>query len=181
MAAWLCYGDVLHNVTVKHTDMMGCKFHLFGDISWASSVASQTAAKKTNFIGLADGGYAFELGTLESLKALVSKIIRGTVSGANVWVIRNFAPPIDCGVSQMDILLAVEIADAVVEKGLSRQEADQLVQDWVEELDGKPVPPKQGTRVTDVFDLDAGKPTEAYYANYMYVKDELSKRGLPFH
>jgi methylamine--corrinoid protein Co-methyltransferase len=181
MAAWLCYGDVLHNVTVKHTDMMGCKFHLFGDISWASSVASQTAAKKTNFIGLADGGYAFELGTLESLKAMALKIIRGTVSGANVWVIRNFAPPIDCGVSPMDILLAVEIADAVVEKGLSRPEADLLVKDWVQELDGKPVPPKQGTRVTDVFDLEKGKPTEGHYANYMYVKEELSKRGLPFH
>ncbi|UCF99135.1 MAG: monomethylamine:corrinoid methyltransferase [Spirochaetaceae bacterium] len=181
MAAWLCYGDVLHNVTVKHTDMMGCKFHLFGDISWASSAASQTAAKKTNFIGLADGGYAFELGTLESLKAMALKIIRGTVSGANVWVIRNFAPPIDCGVSPMDILLAVEIADAVVEKGLNRQEANDLVKDWVQELDGQLVPPKKGTRVTDVFDLEAGKPTEAYYANYMFIKDELSKRGLPFH
>ena len=103
------------------------------------------------------------------------------VSGANVWVIRNFSPPIDCGVSPMDILLAVEIADAVVEKGLTREEADSLVKDWVQELDGKLVPPKKGIRVTDVFDLENGKPLEPHYANYMFVKEELSKRGLPFH
>ena len=63
---------------------------------------------------------------------------------------------------------------------MTRQEANDLVRDWVEELDGKPVPPKQGTRVTDVFDLEAGKPTEDYYKKYMTVKEELSKRGLPF-
>jgi hypothetical protein len=179
IAGWLCYGDVLHNVTVKHTDMMSCKFHIFDEISWASSVATQTAARKTNFIGLADGGYAFELGTIESLKAIALKIVRGTVSGANVWVIRNFAPPIDCGVSPMDIRLAVEVADAVVEKGLTREDANTLLADWADELDRKATPPKKGTRVTDVFDLERGKPSDDYLKKYEYVKDELRKRNVP--
>jgi hypothetical protein len=179
IAAWLCYGDVMHNVTVKHTDTLAGKYHIFGNISWCSSVATQTIAKNTNFIGFADGGFAHELGSEESLKEIAVKAIRGTVCGANIWVVRNFTPPENCGVSPLEILFYIEVADAVVKAGMRREEANEIVKDWVTELDRKKAPEKKGTTITDVFDLDKGEPLKEQKEKYERIKDELRGRNLP--
>jgi methylamine--corrinoid protein Co-methyltransferase len=179
IAAWMCYGDTLHNATVKHTDSLAGKYCIFGDISWASSVATQTIARKTNFIGFADGGFAHELGSLESFKTITVKAIRGTVSGANIWVVRNFTPPINCGISPLETLFYIEVADAVVKSGIKREEANNIVTDWVEELDRNRAPEKKGITITDVWDLDKGEPTKEQKDKYESIKDELRKRKLP--
>lgn len=179
IASWICYRDVFHNVTVKHTDILAGKYQIFGDVSWASSVATQTIAKKTRYIGFTDSGFVHELGSRESFKEMAIKAMRGTVSGGNVWVTRNMTPTENGGASPLEKLFHVEVSDAVVESKMTRNEANTIVIDWVKELDRKRPPQKKGVTVHDIFDLEKGEPVKEHRETYESVKAELRNRGLP--
>ena len=79
----------------------------------------------------------------------------------------------------MEILFYIEVADAVVESGITRDEANNLVLDWVKELDRIKAPPKKGVTITDVYDLNKGVPTKEHKEKYESIKNELRKRNLP--
>lgn len=177
--AWMCYRCTLHNASVKHTHEVGGKCLFFDEVSWASSVATQTVNRCTPFITVSDAGFLNEIGTRELFHEIAVKAIRDTVSGGNVWLTQHHVPKVDCGASPLESLFHLEVADAVSDSGLTREHANDLGREWAEELHRAVPPAPAGRSIAEVFDLAEGRPRPEPQRNRDLVAAELAARGLP--
>jgi methylamine--corrinoid protein Co-methyltransferase len=179
IVSWMCYRDTIHNNGVYHTDDLAGKTPVLDEVSWARTVMAQTICNKTNFIGFASCSFVNEIGTVDSLKESLIRVIRDTVCGNNIWIGRNMTPSVNCGQTPLEMKLAIEVSDAVIEMGLKRDQIEDLIGDWMRELHRKPIPDKKGIRITDIYDLTSNKPREEYRVKYEKIKEELVRRGVP--
>jgi hypothetical protein len=177
--SWICYKATIHGTAVQHTSEMGGEMPVLDDVSWAWSVATQALSRHTNFITFNPSTFTNEIGTADSLKEIAITVIRGTVSGGNIWISKVHPAVINRGQTPLEMKFSIELSDAVINANIQRNDVIKLVGDWMKELHRKKIKPKKGTTITDIYDLTKGEPREPYFEVYDSIKNELRRRGLP--
>jgi methylamine--corrinoid protein Co-methyltransferase len=149
------------------------------ELLWATSLGIQALARNTNLLLATLTGPAGGPGTKTLLYENAAFAIAMTVSGHSVMEASHSAAggKVPRHVSGLDAKICGEVAHAV--GGMSRAEADELVQRIVPlyepDLPTDPV----GLPFEEVYDVDNVEPTPEWQGMYDEVRGELIQMGLP--
>ncbi|MCL4534781.1 MAG: monomethylamine:corrinoid methyltransferase [Bacteroidetes bacterium] len=147
---------------------------------WASSVVCQALNRHANtvYFGGGGGGDASGPGTETHLWEEATAGIVAPVNGANVSGGRQGRAMMNASQSGLEVLLALECAQAMMRAGSKVDFAEELMRKVAAKLKGRPM--EQGIDVRVCYDLPHNRPSPAYQALYDRVKDELASWGLDF-
>lgn len=143
----------------------------------AMSVAFQAVSRNTNLIIHATAGPVSGPGTLTLLLENAAIAVNGTVSGVSMIASSMTASGVNPRhASGLDAKICGEVAHSV--KGMSRDQANEIVSKLVElydpELEKKPI----GKPFEEVYDVETVEPTREWMETYNEAKHLLSKFGL---
>jgi len=82
------------------------------------------------------------------------------------------------GSTPMEARFGIEVGKAACK--LNREKANELVIRLLEKYESDLTHPPEGDRYQDCYDVEKGKPGEAYLRLYNDVLEELAKMGIPF-
>jgi methylamine--corrinoid protein Co-methyltransferase len=103
-----------------------------------------------------------------------------TVSGGHLWEAavahnkyRNYATPIEAR-------MAVEVGHAVAKQGMSREKANQIVNQLLKKYEDKIADAPKGKPFQECYDVSTVKPQPWYMDMYTKVKQEIADLGVTF-
>jgi len=148
------------------------------ELLWALSLAFQGLSRNTNLLLSSLTGPAGGPGTKTMLYENAAFTIATTVSGQSLMEASHSAGGhVARHVSGLDARICGEVAHAVA--GMSREQANELVQRlvaiYLAELSPQPI----GKPFEEVYDVDNVKPTPEWQGMYNEVREELLKMDLP--
>ena len=146
---------------------------------WATSVWSQALHRHTNYIIFMGAPGLSQPGTKTHLMEVAFKAVQHPINGANVHITRQLRAKMNASQSPLDAAFAYEVAEAVMQTGLSRQAAGNLVLKIGEKLKGKP-PEAPFEDIREFYDIVNNRPLPAFEKIYLEVKEEISSLGLNF-
>ncbi len=149
------------------------------ELLWVTSVTYQALARNTPFISTSNGFTDAGSCTPMVLYEAATHGLVSTVSGANLWEIavaqnkhKNRATPIEAR-------LACEVGYGVAEKGLKRNDANDLAKILVPKYENKLGKAPIGKTFQECYDVKTITPTKEYMELYNGIKKELADLGIP--
>jgi methylamine---corrinoid protein Co-methyltransferase len=147
------------------------------EIMWQSSLFAQALARNTHLMTVYAVTSVFGPGMKNCLYETAAGAIMATVSGiTKLMGPRPSGGARNAECSGLEARFYAEVARASA--GMSRQEANRIVQLLLEKYQDDLKQGPQGQRFEEVYDLHTLKPTEEWLGVYDEVKDECSGMGL---
>lgn len=148
------------------------------ELLWVVSTFSQAVARNTGLInvsnGFANAGPATEMLLLEA----VAHAMTSTVSGANLWETAPARNKYQNRGTPLEARLAAETGHAVAEQGISRGEANEIVNKLLERYEDDIADAPLGKEFRECYDLRTSKPEQEYLDLYKEVKETVNNLGL---
>jgi len=176
IACMIAYRDYIHYTGVEHVHMLNARQILIPGITWARSVVNQALNKFTHTICMRwvipTSGPGTELNLLEG--AMHS--IEAPINGMNLYAPRQCRTTTNHGQTPLEAEWMIEVSDAVIEQGLDRKGASELLAKLAQRIQGEQ--PQEGYSITECYDLAHHKPKPDYERIYSNVKNQLTEMGL---
>jgi methylamine--corrinoid protein Co-methyltransferase len=150
------------------------------EMSWLVSVTQQAISRNSNYLSTSNGFLNAGPGTEQVLYEAAVHGLVSTVSGGHLWEAavahnkyRNYATPIEAR-------MAVEVGHAVAKQGMSREEANQIVNQLLKKYEDKIADAPKGKPFQECYDVSTVKPQPWYMDMYYKVKQEIADLGVTF-
>jgi hypothetical protein len=176
IAAMIAYRDYIHYTGVEHIHMLNARQILVPGINWARSVVNQALNRFSHTICMRwiipTSGSGTELNLLE----IAMQSIEAPINGMNLYAPRHCRTTTNHGQTPLEAEWMIEISDAVIEQGIDKKSANELLIRLAERLKGEK--PQEGYSITECYDLVYHKPNSDYEKKYIDVKKQLREMGL---
>jgi len=178
IAAMIAYRDSIHYTGVEHIHMLNARHILLPWINWARSVVNQALNRFTHTICMRWIIPTSGPGTALSLMECAMQAIEAPVNGMNLYAPRHCRTTTNHGQTPLEAEWVIDVSDAVIENGLDRQGADELLGKIAGRFENEK--PAEGYDITDCYDLIRHRPLPDYQQTYQNVKTVLTEMGLQF-
>jgi hypothetical protein len=176
IAAMIAYRDYIHYTGVEHVHMLNGRRILLPGVNWARSVVNQALNRFTHTICMRwvipTSGSGTELNLLEC----AMHAIEAPINGMNLYAPRHCRTTTNHGQTPFEAEWVIEVSDAVIEQGLDREAANELLAELAERFEGKE--PQNGCSIEECYDLAHHRPKPEYERIYRDVKKQLTDMGL---
>jgi len=176
IAAMIAYRDYIHYTGVEHIHMLNARQILVPGINWARSVVNQALNRFSHTICMRwiipTSGSGTELNLLE----IAMQSIEAPINGMNLYAPRHCRTTTNHGQTPLEAEWMIEVSDAVIDQGIDKQSANELLIRLAERLKGEK--PQEGYSITECYDLVHHKPNSDYERKYIDVKKHLREIGL---
>ena len=176
LACMIVYHDFIHYTGVEHVHMLNGRQMLVPHINWARSVVNQALNRYSNTICMRwvipTSGIGTELNLLEC--AMMS--IEAPINGMNLYAPRHCRTLTNRGQTPLEAEWMIEVWDAVIEQGIDRQGADEIMARLAKEFEGKK--PVEGYTITECYDLVNHRPLPEFEKVYLTAKQKINDLGL---
>lgn len=176
IAAMIVYRDYIHYTGVEHIHMLNGREILIPGVNWARSVVNQALNKFTHTICMRwiipTSGSGTELNLLE----IAMQSIEAPINGMNLYAPRHCRTTTNHGQTPLEAEWMIEVSDAVIQQGLNRKEANDLLARLAKKFEGKK--PQEGKSITECYDLIHHRPFPELEKVYFEVKRQISEMGL---
>ncbi len=160
------------------TDMRhGC--NTTRELLWVVSVTYQAIARNTPLISLSNGFAAAGPMTEMVLYEAAAHGLVSSVSGGHLWEMavarnkhKNRATPVEAR-------MACEVGIGASMRGVTRREADELVQELLKRYEDDIEKAPLGKTFQECYDVKRVRPREEYLQLYKKVREELRDIGIP--
>jgi len=178
IVALLAYRDYISYVGVEDSRGVSVRQIAFQPVSWARSVVFRALNTYTNTISMAWVIPTSGPGTQTNLIETAIRSIEAQLNGGNLYAIRHSRAQMNAGQTPLEAEWMVEVADATLRAGLSRDEAGEVCRALNQKLKGRE--PEPGHTIQECYDLVRHRPLPEYEKIYLQLKEELSTLGLDF-
>ena len=180
IAGWIVYRDSWVATGVGHIGVTTSRRMIMQRpvLSWAASVVYQALNTKTGIICFAGGGAASGPGTETHLLELAMGCVKAPINGCNLYIPRQSRARMDASQTPLEAEWMMEVADATIKAGLTRETAQPVLEGIAARLEGRA--PEEGLHIQRCYDLVHHMPSPEYEALYRQVKEELAAMGLCF-
>jgi methylamine--corrinoid protein Co-methyltransferase len=158
--------------------MQGC--NSTRDLLWLISVTGQALSRNTHLLIGANAFTAAGPCTEMVVHEIAAFVLAATVSGFHlnlVAVARNKLPERSSG---MEARIGAETAHLIARQGVTRKQANAIVQKILGEYESKIPDAPEGKRFDECYNLETVKPTQEYLDIYERAKEKLSRFGLDY-
>ncbi|MBL7118513.1 monomethylamine:corrinoid methyltransferase [Candidatus Bathyarchaeota archaeon] len=178
IVGWMVYRDTIHYTGVEHIAAISGEKILVQPMNWARSVVFQALNRNTNTVYMEWVIPCSELCTETHLIESALRNIEAPLNGANLYAHRVSRPRMNAGQTPLEAEWMVEVSDATINAGLTRENAGDILKAITKKIEGKkPVP---GKTIQECYDLIKHKPSKEYQEIYEKVKKDLTDLGLKF-
>ncbi len=150
------------------------------ELLWVVSMYSQAIARNTHLVQDSNGFSIAGPGTDMLYYEAAAHSIASTVSGANLWEnapamnkYHNRGTPLECR-------LSAEVGHAVAVQGMTRKEANEIVNKLLAKYEDKVDNPPLGKTYQEMYDINRAEPHVEYMDQFKRIKEELSGMGIKF-
>jgi len=178
IAAMIAYRDYINYTGVEHVHMLNARHILLPWINWARSVVNQALNRFTHTICMRWVIPTSGSGTALNLLEGAMQAIEAPINGMNLYAPRQCRTTTNRGQTPLEAEWMIEVSDAVIENGVDRQGADELLGKIAVRLENEK--PAEGYDITDCYDLIRHRPLPVYQQAYSAVKKEIVNMGLAF-
>ena len=98
------------------------------------------------------------------------------INGMNLYAPRHCRTTVNHGQTPVEAEWMIDVSDAVIDEGMDRQGANELLGRIAARFEGKQ--PAVGYDIGECYDLVHHQPKDAYAGIYRQVKKELREMGL---
>jgi methylamine--corrinoid protein Co-methyltransferase len=182
LTGWLAYRDSFGPTGVNSNRVSTARTIVSRDpnLLWGCSVVYQAVNRFSNIICFGETGAASGPGTRSALIEGAMRAIVCAVNGANIYISRKYRARMNACQDPLMAEWAAEVAEAVTEGGVTREQADRILRSLHSLIGGQPV--ETGVEeIRECYDLVYHKPLANYERIYLEVKEELARLGLCFH
>lgn len=172
----MAYMTTTHSTSPTHPFLQGC--NTTPEILWGTSLFTQALSRNTPFMIVVVITPVSGPGLKSLFLETAAMALTATVSGAaRIMGPRSAAGTVPGHCSGLEARFMGEIGQAAA--GLSREEANRIVQQIVPDYAALLNTDIKGERFDKVYDLDALKPTSEWLAAYDEAKERFAALGLP--
>jgi hypothetical protein len=176
IAAMIAYRDYIHYTGVEHIHMLNARQILIPGVNWARSVVNQALNRFTHTICMRWIIPTSGSGTELSLLEIAMQSIEAPINGMNLYAPRHCRTTTNRGQTPLEAEWMIEVSDAVIEEGLDRKGANDLLAKLAKIFEGRK--PQEGYEITECYDLVNHTPKPDYEKVYMDTKKQLTEIGL---
>jgi hypothetical protein len=176
IAAMMVYRDYINYTGVEHVHMLNGRQILIPYVNWARSVVNQALHRFTPIICMRWVIPTSGPGTDLSLWEVAMQAVEAPINGMNLYAPRHCRTTTNHGQTPLEAEWMIEVSDAVIEQGLDRQGANELLGRIAALFEGQK--PAAGHDIGECYDLIHHRPKEPYAEAYRRVKTELREMGL---
>jgi methylamine--corrinoid protein Co-methyltransferase len=176
IAAMIAYRDYINYTGVEHVHMLNARQILLPWTNWARSVVNQALNRFTHTICMRWVIPTSGPGTALNLLEGAMQAIEAPINGMNLYAPRQCRTTVNRGQTPLEAEWMIEVSDAVIENGVDRQGADELLGNIAERLENEK--PAEGYDIFDCYDLIRHRPLADYLQAYSDVKKEIADMGL---
>ena len=158
--------------------MQGC--NSTRDLLWLISVTGQALSRNTHLLIGVNPFTAAGPCTEMVINEIAAVVLAATVSGLHlnlVAVARNKLPERSSG---MEARIGAETAHLIARQGVTRKQANEIVQKILGEYESKISNAPEGKRFDECYNLETVRPTQEYLDVYERGKEKLSRFGLDY-
>ena len=178
LAAMMCYHDWISYTGVEHVQTLSAMKIPLQPLNFARSVVNQVLNTKTNTVCMAWIIPTSGPCTENSLLEIAIRCIEAPINGANLYAPRHSRARINAGQTPVEAEWMLEISDAAVRSGLTRENSSEILWKIAEKLEGRQ--PEAGQTIQECYDLVKHEPSPEYREIYLKVKEDLTSLGLDF-
>jgi methylamine--corrinoid protein Co-methyltransferase len=150
------------------------------EMLWVTSVFSQAVARNSHLVqdsnGFANAGPGTDMLFYEG----VAHAIASVVSGNNLWTLAPCRNKVHNHGTPLEARMAAEAAHAVVAQGMTRAEANEVVNQLLAKYEDMIPTDNYGKPYHEVYDDQKAVPTQEYLDQFNRVKEEIAKMGVNF-
>lgn len=150
------------------------------ELLWVVSVYSQAVARHTKLVNVSNGFANAGPGTEMLFFEAAAHSVASTVSGANLWEVAPARNKNKNRATPLEARLAAEVGHAVARSGMTREEANRVVNELLLKYEDKIADAPLGKEFRECYDVRKATPTVDYVALYEDAKEEIAKIGIDF-
>lgn len=150
------------------------------EMLWLVSVQHQAISRNSSYLSTANGFLNAGPGTEMVLYEAAAHAMASTVSGSHLWEsapthnkYRNYATPVEAR-------MACEVGHAVARQGMSREKANQIVNQLLAKYEDNIADAPKGKSFQECYDVKTVRPQNWYLDIFKKVKDEIAEMGVEF-
>lgn len=176
IAAMLAYRDYINYTGVEHIHMLNGRQILVPHVNWARSVVNQALNRFSHTICMRWVIPTSGPGTDLCLWEGAMQAAEAPINGMNLYAPRHCRTTMNHGQTPVEAEWMIDVSDAVIDQGLDRQGANELLTQIAGRFEGRK--PAVGYDIGECYDLVHHQPQEAYAEIIRQVKKELRDMGL---
>lgn len=150
------------------------------ELLWVVSMYSQAIARNTHLVqdsnGFANAGPGTDMLYYES----AAHAIASTVSGANLWEMAPSQNKHHNRGTPLEARLCAEIGHAVAQQGMTRAQANDIVNRLLSKYEDQVADPPLGKTYQEMYDINRAEPLPEYMDQFKRIKEELAGMGVEF-
>ena len=176
IAAMIAYRDYINYTGVEHVHMLNGRQILVPHVNWARSVVNQALNRFTHTICMRWIIPTSGPGTDLCLWEGAMQAAEAPINGMNLYAPRHCRTTVNHGQTPVEAEWMIDVSDAVIDEGLDRQGANELLTRIAGRFEGRQ--PAVGYDIGECYDLVRHQPQESYAEVIRQVKKELRDMGL---
>jgi hypothetical protein len=176
IAAMIAYRDYINYTGVEHVHMLNGRQILVPHVNWARSVVNQALNRFTHTICMRWIIPTSGPGTDLCLWEGAMQAAEAPINGMNLYAPRHCRTTMNHGQTPVEAEWMIEVSDAVIDQGMDRQGANELLGRIAGRFEGQK--PAAGYDITECYDLVRHQPKAAYREAIKRVKAGLGEMGL---
>lgn len=177
IAAMIAYRDYINYTGVEHVHMLNGRQILVPHVNWARSVVNQALNRFTHTICMRWIIPTSGPGTDLCLWEGAMQAAEAPINGMNLYAPRHCRTTMNHGQTPVEAEWMIEVSDAVIDQGMDRQGANDLLERIAGRFEGQK--PAVGYDITECYDLVRHQPKAEYQEVIKRVKAGLGEMGLP--
>lgn len=150
------------------------------ELLWVVSVFSQAVARNSHLVQdsncFANAGPGTDMLYYEGAAHAIASV----VSGNNLWTCAPCHNKIHNHGTPLESRFAAEVARAVVNQGMTREQANEIVNKLLAKYDHMCADAPIGKPYHEVFDVKKAVAKQEYLDHYFEIKEEVAKMGVQF-
>ncbi len=150
------------------------------EMLWLVSMVHQALARNSRILSTSNGFFNAGPGTDMLFYEAAAHAIASVVSGGHLWTsaprhnkYRNYATPLEAR-------LAAEVGHAVARQGMTRSEANAIVDQLLRKYEERIADAPEGKPFQECYDVMKVRPRSWYLDRYTAIKEELRTMGVAF-
>jgi hypothetical protein len=147
---------------------------------WVVSMYSQAVARNTHLVQDSNGFANAGPGTDMLFYETAAHSITSTVSGANLWEMAPARNKHHNHGTPLEARFAAEVGHAVARQGMTRAEANDIVNRLLERYEDRIADAPLGQTFQELYDVAKAVPKPEYLDRYYRAKEEIASLGVEF-
>lgn len=176
IAAMIAYRDYISYTGVEHIHMLNGRQILMPNVNWGRSVVNQALNRFSHTICMRWVIPTSGPGTELCLWEAAMQAVEAPVNGMNLYAPRHCRTTMNHGQTPVEAEWMIEVSDAVIDQGMDRQGANELLERIAGRFEGQK--PADGFDITQCYDLVHHQPKPAYREAIDRVRAGLREMGL---